>query len=120
MPLTPIIDSLNNENISYYKNRVLTEDENIEWVVYSLMDHNIEPEIPKMTESKSGYSTGNFGLSTDIGYKFEDGLDSNNFSGLDLVLCGNVHKAVRYLIFPVRRELYGWVNNSTELRGNTN
>ena len=52
--LTPIIDSLNNENISYYKNRGTYEDENIEWVVYSLMDHNIKPEIPQNDRVKIG------------------------------------------------------------------
>jgi DNA repair exonuclease SbcCD nuclease subunit len=91
--LTPIIDSLNNENISYYKNRGAYEDENIEWVVYSLMDHNIKPEIPQNDRVKIGLFHGPIiGLSTDIGYKFEDGFDSNNFSGLDLVLCGDIHK----------------------------
>ena len=43
--LTPIIDSLQNENIVYYKNRGVYEDQNINWCVYSLMDHNIPPEV---------------------------------------------------------------------------
>jgi len=43
--LTPIIDSLQNENIYYYKKRGVYADENIDWVVYSLYDHNITPEI---------------------------------------------------------------------------
>ena len=67
--LTPIIDSLNNENISYYKNRGTYEDENIEWVVYSLMDH------------------------------------SNHFSGLDLVLCGDIHKRQVFDI-PDKKKAY--------------
>jgi predicted MPP superfamily phosphohydrolase len=36
--LTPIIESLKNDNIVYYKNRGVYEDENIDWVVYSLVD----------------------------------------------------------------------------------
>ncbi len=36
-----------NENIVYYKTRGVYEDDNINWCVYSLMDHNIPPEIIK-------------------------------------------------------------------------
>ena len=43
--LTPIIESLKNENIVYYKNRGCYQDENIECVVFSLMDHNVPPDI---------------------------------------------------------------------------
>jgi hypothetical protein len=45
--LTPIIDSLKNENVVYYKQRGVYEDSNINWCVYSLIDHNIPPEIPQ-------------------------------------------------------------------------
>ncbi len=47
--LTPIINSLNNPNISYYKDRGVYEDENISWCVYSQFQGNIPPDI---TESK--------------------------------------------------------------------
>lgn len=91
--LTPIIDSLKNNNISYYKNRGVYSDENIDWVVYSLMDHNVPPEIPESNNIKIGLFHGPVvGLSTDIGYKFEDGFDSSRFDGCDLVLCGDIHK----------------------------
>ena len=33
--LSPIIDSLNNNNIVYYKDRGVYEDENVSWCVYS-------------------------------------------------------------------------------------
>ena len=45
--LTPIIDSLKNENIVYYKNMGVYEDENVNWCVFSLMQHNIPPDIIK-------------------------------------------------------------------------
>jgi DNA repair exonuclease SbcCD nuclease subunit len=32
------------------------------------------------------------GLTTDIGYKFDEGFDSDKFKGCDLVLCGDIHK----------------------------
>jgi len=91
--LTPIIDSLKNENISYFKNRGVYEDDNINWCVFSLMEHNIPPEIKKSERINIGLFHGPVqGLYTDIGYKFEDGFDSNKFKGCDLVLCGDIHK----------------------------
>ena len=91
--LTPIIESLRNENIVYYKTRGVYEDDNINWCVYSLMDHNIPPEITKSDKVNIGLFHGPVqGLYTDIGYKFEDGFEVNKFKGCDLVLCGDIHK----------------------------
>lgn len=91
--LTPVIDSLKNDNIVYYKNRGTYEDENINWCVYSLLDHNIQPDIPTNGKLNIGLFHGPVqGLKTDIGYKFDDGFDSNKFKGCDLVLCGDIHK----------------------------
>jgi DNA repair exonuclease SbcCD nuclease subunit len=91
--LTPIIDSLKNKDIVYYKNRGVYNDKNIDWVVYSLVDHNVPPEIPESDNVKIGLFHGPVvGLTTDIGYKFEDGFDVNRFAGCDLVLCGDIHK----------------------------
>jgi DNA repair exonuclease SbcCD nuclease subunit len=91
--LTPIIDSLKDENIAYLKSRGEYEDDNIDWVVYSLMDHNIPPDIEKTGRTKIGLFHGPVqGLTTDIGYKFETGFDSDKFGGCDLVLCGDIHK----------------------------
>jgi DNA repair exonuclease SbcCD nuclease subunit len=91
--LTPIIDSLNNDNVVYYKNRGVYTDENIDWAVYSLVDHNIPPDINPSTNVKIGLFHGPVqGLTTDIGYKFETGFESDKFNGCDLVLCGDIHK----------------------------
>lgn len=104
--LSPIIDSLNNPEIVYYKNRGVYEDENIDWVVYSLMDHNIPPDIEKSDRVKIGLFHGPVvGLSTDIGYKFEDGFDSSKFNGCDLVLCGDIHKRQVFDI-PGKKKAY--------------
>lgn len=104
--LSPIIDSLNNPEIVYYKNRGVYEDENIDWVVYSLMDHNIPPDIENSDRVKIGLFHGPVvGLSTDIGYKFEDGFDSSKFSGCDLVLCGDIHKRQVFDI-PGKKKAY--------------
>ena len=91
--LTPIIDSLQDDNIAYLKNRGVYEDQNIDWVVYSLMDHNIPPDIEKSDRVKIGLFHGPVqGLTTDIGYKFDTGFESDKFAGCDLVLCGDIHK----------------------------
>jgi DNA repair exonuclease SbcCD nuclease subunit len=91
--LTPIIDYLKNPNIVYLKSRGVYEDENINWCVFSLLDHNIPPDIEKSSNVNIGLFHGSItGLYTDIGYKFEDGYDVSKFKGCDLVLCGDIHK----------------------------
>jgi len=109
--LTPIIESLRNENIVYYKNRGSYEDQNIEWVVFSLMDHNVPPDITESQRTKIGLFHGPVvGLSTDIGYKFEDGFDSSRFAGCDLVLCGDIHKRQ---VFSIPNEKKAYMVGST-------
>ena len=104
--LSPIIDSLNNENIHYFKNKGVYEDENIDWVVYSLMDHNIPPDITTTSNKKIGLFHGPIvGLSTDVGYKFEEGFDTSRFMGCDLVLCGDIHKRQIFDI-PGKKKAY--------------
>lgn len=92
--LTPIIDSLNNENIVYLKNRGVYEDDNINWCVYSLMDHNIPPDIPQNGRINIGLFHGPInGLKTDLGFSFgEESFDSSKFNGLQISLCGDIHK----------------------------
>jgi DNA repair exonuclease SbcCD nuclease subunit len=92
--LTPIIDSLQNENIVYYKDRGVYEDENINWCVYSLVQHNIPPEIPQNGKVNIGLFHGPInGLKTDLGYSFgEESFDSSKFNGLEITLCGDIHK----------------------------
>ena len=91
--LTPIIDSLNNDKVVYLKDRGVYEDDNINWCVYSLVQHNIPPDITKSDKKNIGLFHGPIqGLYTDIGYKFEEGFDVSKFKGCDLVLCGDIHK----------------------------
>jgi DNA repair exonuclease SbcCD nuclease subunit len=92
--LTPIISSLNNPNIVYYRDRGIYEDENVSWCVYSQFQGNIPPEI----DTAKGYKIGLFhgpinGLKTDLGFDFgEEAYDTKKFNGLDIVLCGDIHK----------------------------
>jgi len=92
--LTPVIDSLKNDKIVYLKNRGVYEDENINWCVYSLVQHNIPPEIPQNGKINIGLFHGPInGLKTDLGYSFgEESFDSSKFNGLEITLCGDIHK----------------------------
>jgi DNA repair exonuclease SbcCD nuclease subunit len=93
--LSPIIQSLNNPNISYYKDRGIYEDDNVSWCVFSQYQGNIPPEIDT---AKGQYKVGLFhapiqGLKTDLGFDFgEEAYDVEKFNGLDVVLCGDIHK----------------------------
>ena len=92
--ITPVVQLLDDPTIVYYKDMGVYPDENVNWVVYSLYQHNQRPEF-KNTEDK--LNVGLFhgaiqGMSTDLGFKFEDGYDRLNFVGLDLLLCGDIHK----------------------------
>jgi len=92
--ISPILDSMKNDRISYHMDKGLYEDDNIVWVVYSLKTHN-EPPVIKRVEGKKhiGLFHGPVqGLSTDIGFEFEDGYDPFKFKGCDLVMCGDIHK----------------------------
>jgi DNA repair exonuclease SbcCD nuclease subunit len=57
------------------------------------MDHNIPPDIQKNDRRKIGLFHGPVqGLTTDVGYKFDSGFESDKFDGCDLVFCGDIHK----------------------------
>ena len=92
--ITPVVQLLDDPTIQYYKDSGVYDDENIQWVVYSLYQHNARPEFIK---DESKLTVGLFhgpiqGLSTDMGFQFEDAYDQLNFVDLDLLLCGDIHK----------------------------
>ena len=91
--ITPIVENLNNPNITYYKDKGCYNDDNILWCVYSLVQENERPNIPDTDKIKVGLFHGPIvGLKTDIGFEFEDGYDSKIFDGCDIVLAGDIHK----------------------------
>ena len=92
--LTPIINSLNNEEIVYYRDRGVYEDENVSWCVYSQFQGNIPPDLNVATGIKIGLFHGPIqGMTTDLGYDFGDhAYDTEKFDGLEIVLCGDIHK----------------------------
>jgi DNA repair exonuclease SbcCD nuclease subunit len=94
--ITPVVELLNNPHITYLKDSgdYVDTDGNIQWIVYSLYQHNARPEF---TKQEGLLTVGLFhgpimGLSTDMGFEFEDAYDQLNFVGLDLLLCGDIHK----------------------------
>lgn len=92
--ISPVVDLLDSNDIRYYKDSGVYQDENINWVVYSLYQHNARPEFIK---EDGKFHIGLFhspiqGMSTDMGFQFEDAYDQLNFVDLDLLLCGDIHK----------------------------
>ena len=96
--ITPIVNTLNNKNIFYYKDRGVYEDENISWCVYSQIQGNIPPDLNVATGIKVGLFHGPIsGLKTDLGFEFgEEAYDVDKFNGLDIVLCGDIHKRAEF------------------------
>jgi DNA repair exonuclease SbcCD nuclease subunit len=92
--LSPIISSLNSNNISYYKDRGVYEDENISWCVYSQYQGNIPPDLTETKGRRIGLFHGPIqGMKTDLGFDFgEEAYDVEKFDGLEAVLCGDIHK----------------------------
>jgi DNA repair exonuclease SbcCD nuclease subunit len=98
--ITPIVESMRNPNVVYYKDRGIYEDENVSWCVYSQFQGNIPPEISEAKGIKVGLFHGPVqGLKTDLGYDFGDhAYDVEKFKGLDIVLCGDIHKRSSFTI----------------------
>jgi DNA repair exonuclease SbcCD nuclease subunit len=91
--ITPVVELLNNPHIFYYRDMGVYLDENVKWVVYSLYQHNERPQYEKTEHLHVGLFHGPIqGLTTDLGFSFEDAYDQLNFANLDLVLCGDIHK----------------------------
>ncbi len=97
--ITPVVELLDSLDIEYYQHTGVYEDSNIKWVVYSLYEHNKKPEFVKSDDDKLyvGLFHGPIqGMSTDLGYEFEDAYDQLNFVDLDLLLCGDIHKRQQF------------------------
>jgi len=99
--ITPIVELLDmDDEIRFYKDSGVYYDENINWIVYSLYQHNQKPKFEKY-EGKLhvGLFHGPIqGLSTDLGFEFEDAYDKLNFTDLDLLLCGDIHKRQQFTL----------------------
>lgn len=93
------LEMLDNENIVFYKNRGCYADNNVNWCVYSLLDNNLPPDIKHNGNHNIGLFHGQIQkLKTDKGFNFQDGFDVSKFNGLDVVLCGDIHKRQEFTI----------------------
>jgi len=97
--ITPIVELLNRKEIEYYKDSGVYKDDNVNWVVYSLYQNNQRPKFEKSIDGE--INIGLFhgvvqGMSTDMGFQFEDGYDRLNFIDLDVLLCGDIHKRQQF------------------------
>jgi DNA repair exonuclease SbcCD nuclease subunit len=99
--ISPIVELLNNPKISYFRDGGIYNDDNINWIVYSLYQHNQRPEFSKDRKVHGDKADNLFvglfhgpiqGMSTDLGFTFDDAYDRLNFVDLDLLLCGDIHK----------------------------
>mgnify|MGYP003123705565 CR=1 FL=1 len=96
--ISPLIQSLGNKDILFYKDTGCYEDDNVVWCVYSQVTGSDRPNIEeKKKESPEKKYIGLYhdpivGLKTDVGYEFEDGQEVSIFEGLDWTLCGDIHK----------------------------
>jgi len=110
--ITPIVDSMKNPNVVYYKDRGVYEDENVSWCVYSQFQGNTPPDVSDAKGIKIGLFHGPIsGLKTDLGYDFGDhAYDKEKFGGLDVVLCGDIHKRE---VFEIPNNKKGYMIGST-------
>lgn len=97
--ITPMIQLLDNDKISYYQDSECYLDENIVWCNYSIFHENKKPEIELFKENASNdltyiglYHAPLVGATTDIGYEFKEGTELEIFDGCDMVLLGDIHK----------------------------
>lgn len=97
--ISPMIELLDNPNISYYKERTCYSDSNVVWCNYSIFEGNKRPDIEegrvKYGDDKTYiglYHAPLVGASTDIGYEFNEGTSLEIFDGCDMVLLGDIHK----------------------------
>lgn len=78
-----------------YESGIL-EDDGVTWVLYSIWTKYKAPDLTDYLSNGNkiiGLFHGEIaGAVTDSGKKFESGIDTDTFSGVDAVLCGHVHK----------------------------
>lgn len=92
--ITPVVNLIENQNVVYYREGGVYDDENLNWVVYSLYNHNKRPEFEN---DGSRFHVGLFhgginGCKTNVsGYVYDHGYDTDIFEGCDIVLCGDIH-----------------------------
>jgi len=109
--ITPVVKVLDNEHIKYYKESKCYEDDNVVWCVYSVFEHNAQPDILPIRKKLGNGKTyiGLFhapvlGSKTDTGFNFDHGVNLPYFDGCDIVMLGDIHKIQDFELKQVRYE----------------
>ena len=97
--LSPMVNLIDSQSISYYKKSECMLDDNIVWCVYSIFEDNDRPDI-ELARLEYGddktyiglYHAPIVGSSTDIGYEFDEAQGLSHFEGCDIVMLGDIHK----------------------------
>lgn len=94
--LTPIVDNLNNPKIHYLRDTGVYPFKNLNWVVYSIMDHKdnwpLGTDIDKKNTICCFHGPVNK-AQTDIGYVVtSNSFTVEMFAGFDMVMLGDIHK----------------------------
>lgn len=97
--LTPIVEFLSDQDITYYKESKCYLDDNIVWCNYSVFEDNEKPDI-ESAKSEYGTDKSYVGLfhapineaKTDTGFEFEGMTNKTVFEGCDVVMMGDIHK----------------------------
>jgi DNA repair exonuclease SbcCD nuclease subunit len=94
--ITPIVYNLGKDNIVYYKESGLYQDENVIWTVFSIYNNSAAPtnlHLKPYTGTYIGLYHGVIsGAIGDNGYTFAHGAEISKFDECDLTLCGDIHK----------------------------
>jgi DNA repair exonuclease SbcCD nuclease subunit len=100
--LTPIIELMNNDEITFYKGSECYLDD--KWCVYSVFEENEKPDIESARKEYGDgkkyiglYHAPVTGAITAIGYEFEDSADLAQFAGCDAVLMGDIHHRQKFV-----------------------
>jgi DNA repair exonuclease SbcCD nuclease subunit len=91
--ITPLVNLIENDDVIYYRESGVFEDDNVNWVIYSLYNHNKQPEFENNgLRLHVGIFHGAInGCKTSSEYSIEHGYETSIFAGCDLVLCGDIH-----------------------------
>jgi len=102
--LTPVIEIMNNSNISYFKESKCYLDDNIVWCVYSIFEGNSRPDIESALKEygKDKKYIGLFhapvdGAITSVGFEFEDSTELEQFNGCNVVMMGDIHHRQNFI-----------------------
>ncbi len=108
--ITPVIELLNNKNITYYKQSGCYLDDNIIWCNYSVFEDDKRPDIESCrklygTDKKfiGLYHAPIQGCKTDMGFSVNHGATLEHFDGLDCAMLGDIHlrQEFRYKNIPI-------------------